>query len=201
MDDKSLLIIITGPSGSGKGTVIKAIMNRFPGITRVVTYTTRDPRQGERHGVDYLFVSHDDFFNKVKNEEIFEYESVYNDYYYGSPANPFHNGMHKVMEVDYKGHRKYKQRFPQAVSIFIMPPSLKELKERIEDRAKEKNLEARLLNAIEQMRYAPEYDYIVKNHDLKSCLEKIFCIISAELTKRDRQDLLAEIRQMIAASN
>lgn len=179
-----ILFVFTGPSGAGKGSVMRALLERDPKLSKVVTYTTRPPRDGEVDGFDYRFVSHAEFHQMIEDGRVYEHERVYRDYYYGSPRELFVEGRDGVIELDYKGCLKYQSRHRPVVSVFLLPPSLEELKRRIMARSEVSNLEARLANAIEQMRHAENYDYVVKNDDFDACMDRVISIVEAERTRR-----------------
>jgi guanylate kinase len=182
-----ILFIVTGPSGAGKGSVMRALLERDSHLSKVVTYTTRPPRKGEIDGFDYRFISLDDFHAMIQDGRVFEHEQVYQDYYYGSPRELFVEGRDGLIELDYKGRVKYQARHDQVVSIFLLPPDLDELKRRILARSEVSNLDARLANAIEQMRHAHSYDYVVKNDDFDDCVTRVETIIQAERIRRQGQ--------------
>ncbi|MTI94060.1 MAG: guanylate kinase [Firmicutes bacterium] len=194
-----LLFIISGPSGAGKNTVMTYIRKEFPQISKAVTYTTRAPRPHERDGVDYRFVSEADFFQKVREGKILEYEQVYNDYYYGSPADIFDYADNIIMEMDWKGHRTYRAQYTDVaiVSIFLVPPSLSEIKNRILKRSRVENLNSRLANALEQLSHADEYSYIVINEHKRAMLTTIEAIVRTELLRSGRERNLEFIRSVI----
>ena len=179
-----ILFVFTGPSGAGKGSVMRALLERDSTLRKVVTYTTRQPREGEVDGFDYRFVTVDAFQELVNQGQMFEYEQVYQDHYYGSPKELFVPDHDGVIELDYKGRLKYTARHRCVVAIFLLPPSLEELKRRILQRSQVDNLSARLRNAIEQVRHAQSYDYIVKNDRLDECVERVETIIRAERHRR-----------------
>jgi guanylate kinase len=179
-----ILFVITGPSGAGKGSVMRRVLSQVPNLTKVVTYTTRPPRVGETDGFDYHFCSVDRFQELVRTGVIYEYEQVYQDHYYGSPRDLFPGGTDALIELDYKGRRKYRARHPETVSIFLLPPSLEELTRRILARSEVPNLDNRLANAVEQLQHAGEYDYIVQNDDLDACTRKVAQIIEVERIRR-----------------
>ena len=194
IEREPILLIISGPSGCGKGTIISTVIENIPHFTKVVNYTTRQKRSGETGGVDYHFIGEDEFMQKYSRGEIFEYEQVYDDYYYGSPADIFEdNSQDHIIELDYKGHRKYRDQYGDTVvSIFLLPPDLDELRKRIRNRAPEDNLSARLENADEQMRHAHEYDYVLLNDNLKKFQQQVFTIIEAESIRQRGHMLLME---------
>jgi guanylate kinase len=183
-----LLFIVTGPSGAGKNTVMTHIRRIFPEINKAVTYTTRYPRPHETDGIDYRFISEEQFFEKVKSGAILEYEQVYNDYYYGSPADIFGDGNIKIMEMDWKGHRKYREvhQGVRIVSLFLIPPSLEEIRKRILGRSQVDNLGSRIANALEQMEHAGEYSYIIINEHKEKMLAEVEAIVRVELLRLKR---------------
>lgn len=188
-----ILFVFTGPSGAGKGSVMRLLLERDHTLKKVVTYTTRLPRGGEVDGFDYRFVSVDNFQGLMERGELFEYEQVYHDHYYGSPKELFVPDHDGIIELDYKGRLKYTARHRRVVAIFLLPPSLEELKRRILQRSEVDNLKARLANAIEQMRHAQSYDYIVKNDDLEECVKRVETIIGAERQRRRGQQDLGDM--------
>ncbi|MCY0878335.1 MAG: guanylate kinase [Firmicutes bacterium] len=189
-----ILFIFTGPSGAGKGSVMRALLERDKSLHKVVTYTTRQPREGEVDGFDYRFVSVQTFQTLIQEGKLFEYEQVYQDHYYGSPTELFIPDHDGIIELDYKGRLKYTARHRRVVGIFLLPPSLEALKQRILSRSRVENLSARLANAVEQIRHAQSYDYIVKNDNLEDCIERVECIIRAERYRRQGQ---AELKAML----
>lgn len=192
-----ILFVFTGPSGAGKGSVMRALLDRDATLAKVVTYTTRAPRHGEVDGFDYRFVSVEEFHRLVASGALFEYEQVYHDHYYGSPRELFMPGRDGIIELDYKGRLKYQERHRQVVSIFLLPPSLEELRRRILARSEVSNLDARLANAVEQIRHARSYDYIIHNDNLESAIERVQTIIKAERIRRQgRADVEAFLGQL-----
>lgn len=198
-----LLFIVTGPSGAGKNTVMTHIYNTFPEIKKAVTYTTRAPRPHEQDGVDYRFIGQQEFFAKVREGKILEYEQVYNDYYYGSPAQIFADGPIKIMEMDWKGHRTYRQVYKdiRIASIFLVPPSLDEIKKRILARSQVDNLQSRLANALEQLEHADDYTYIIVNDQKDRTLEQVEALVRAELINRRRDENLKHARNILSSFN
>lgn len=195
-----LLFIVSGPSGAGKNTVINHIRKIFPVVRKAVTFTTRKARPHEVDGVDYRFVSEEDFFSRVQSGEILEYEQVYNDYYYGSPADIFADGAVKIMEMDWKGHRTYRTTYKdfRIVSVFLVPPSLEEIRQRILGRSRVDNLESRLDNACAQMEHADEYDYVLINKSKRQTLALVEAIAAAELLRGERSKNLEFVRQLVS---
>jgi guanylate kinase len=175
-----LLIVISGPSGVGKDTVIDCMKERDQSFHFVVTATDRPPRQGEIHGVDYFFVSTDEFVAMIENDELIEYAKVYNDYK-GVPKQQVHqalaSGQDVVMRVDVQGAETIKELYPDALLIFLITKDEDELVERLKARRTEnhEDLGLRIATAREELDKIADFDYVVPNHD--SCLEEAVDII------------------------
>ncbi len=180
---------------------MRALLERDAELSKVVTYTTRPPRHGEIDGFDYRFVAATEFQQMIGDGRVFEHEQVYQDYFYGSPRDLFVEGQDGLIELDYKGRIKYQARHDRVVSIFLLPPNLTELKRRILARSEVSNLEARLANAIEQIRHAPEYDYVVKNDDFDECVDSVESIIKAERLRRQGRCHLGDMMTQISLSD
>ena len=186
---KPLLIVVSGPSGAGKKTFLDHVAERFPETQRVTTYTTRFPREGEKDGVDYRFISGDEFEEKVHSGEIFESTRTYGDYQYGSPLDLISDRIDAplVVELDVKGMARLKSSSARrVVSIFIMPPSMEDLMKRIVSRPGDPpdNLERRIDAAVQQLDYAWSYDYILVNDHLREFLRDVESVVSAELVRQ-----------------
>ena len=193
-----ILFVVTGPSGAGKGSVMRRLLESAPHLKKVVTFTTRAPRAGDEDGFDYRFIGEDVFLQKVQTGEIFEYEQVYQDHYYGSPRDLFEADFDGLIELDYKGYQKYRARHGRVVSIFLLPPDLEELKRRIVRRSEVENLDARLRNAVEQLSHADEYDYVVKNDNLEACTAAVAELVEVERLRRQGQHDLQVIMRAVA---
>jgi guanylate kinase len=191
------IFVVSGPSGSGKGSIMDGVL-KSTSLSRVVTYATRPKRPSERDGVDYNFIAPAVFERLVEQGEIVEKVQVYQDYYYGSPRlqhDP--TGPDRLIELDPEGHRTYlTAHSPHLTGIFLLPPSLDELRRRIEARHRETNLEARLRAAIEQLTCAREYDYIVVNADLARACETVTAIVRAT-QQRLLQDSLVGLAESL----
>lgn len=196
MKPKPLLFVISGPSGSGKGTALEVIGREFAGsIERSPTYTTRAKRNGEREGRDYHYVNQAQFDELVEKKEIFEFTRTYNDELYGSPRCLINteNEKHLLVELDFNGfHRLRSISRRKVIGIFIMPPSIEELSKRILARQPETNLDRRLHRVSEQIAHAWSYDYIVLNRDREEFLDRVRCVVSAELFRLDGMSFLTE---------
>jgi len=195
---QSILFVVTGPSGSGKGTIMRSIVATYKDLVKMATYTTRKPRPNEECGFDYNFVTPEVFRAKIAQGEIAEYEQVYHDHYYGSPQFDANTGPDRLMELDFNGMYKYKKTTTRLVSIFIAPPSLEVIVERIMRRSREANLERRIGNAYEQLGQADNYDYIIINDKVEAACAEAIAIVRAERVKRDHAQRASLIRAMCA---
>lgn len=196
---KGLLLVISGPSGCGKGTICKKLLSRNQNINFSISATTRKPRKGEANGINYFFVGKEEFKNMIKNDEFLEYASVHGNYY-GTPKKyvfeKMAEGENIILEIDVQGALQIKEKYPEGVFIFILPPSMEELKNRIVKRGTEskEDIDRRLNNAYKEIELAKQYDYIVLNDQVLSAVEKIESIIIAEKNRTLRQkNLLDEI--------
>ncbi len=194
---EGIMLVVSGPSGCGKGTICKELLRRNEGINVSVSATTRKPRKGEVEGVNYFFVSENKFKSMIKNEEVLEYAHVHGSYY-GTPKkfvfDKLESGEDILLEIDVQGAMQIKDKYPQAIFIFIIPPSMEELKNRIIKRGTESkdDIEIRFKNAFKELEYVNEYDYIVINDEVKEAVSKIECIVQAEKCKISRQAKIIE---------
>lgn len=193
-----LLIVVSGPAGTGKGTVIRALLEKNNAIKVLPSVTTRNPRKGEKEGYDYYFKSREEFERMIDNDEFVEWVE-YCENYYGTPANQLEeslkSGMDIIVEKEVEGAVRIKERYPDSVLIFLLPPSFKELKRRIKSRGTEDSLtiDKRLKRACEELNYVSKYDYVVKNEHVAGAANNIDCIIKAEKLKTCRNvDILKE---------
>ena len=189
---KAFPIIVSSPSGAGKTTLVTAVLKKNAALSRVITATTRAPRKGEKDGKDYYFWTVKQFEQAIKKGRMLEWAQVHTNYY-GTPKKAVNDllkkGICPVLVIDVQGARIVRKVFPQAVSVFIVPPSLAELKKRILGRNDNtQDVDVRLKTAQKEMREIDRYDYVVLNDDLKTALAKITAIIAAEQCKTGRQD-------------
>lgn len=189
---KGGVFIISGPSGSGKDTLLVELFKKRPEIKFSISSITRDMREGEKEGEKYNFISKDRFEGMIANDELLEY-NVYVENYYGTPKAPVvaavENGNDIFIEVDVNGAAQIREKLPEAVSIFIMPPSFDELKRRLCGRGTEEPevIEKRMASAIGEIKRASEYDYIVVNDDIATAVDDIITVIESCKLKLSRQ--------------
>lgn len=182
MKTKGNLIIFSAPSGAGKTTIVKEILASFPTIIFSISATTRKPRPGEKDGVDYFFLDKDKFEELIKNDELLEYEKIY-DYYYGTLKkfilDNINNGLNILMDIDVKGALNVKKKYPQATIIFIAPPSIEELEKRLINRGSDtpEEIKKRISRAKEELEYMGKFDYVIINDDLNIAKEEAKKII------------------------
>ncbi len=189
---KGNLIIICSPSGGGKGTLIKEVLKIVPNIGYSVSFTTREMRVGEENGRDYFFVSRAEFESLIKQDEFLEFAEVHANYY-GTSINQIKSkidsGQDVVLEIDVQGAESIRKLLPDAVNIFILPPSFEVLRNRLKARATEKlkDLDLRLRNSFLEVQRVNEFEYVVVNNDVSVATAELQSIILAERLKRIRQ--------------
>ena len=185
MTKEGILIVLSGPSGAGKGTICKELLRNDPELNYSISATTRAPRVGEENGVNYWFVTQADFQQMIKNDELLEWAEVYGNFY-GTPyqhiAELLKAGKDVVLEIDTQGATQIKKKFPQGVCIYIVPPSLDELAKRIYSRGTDslENIKTRLNSANDELAYVHNYHYIVVNDEVERAAKKVSAIITAE---------------------
>ena len=191
LDRKGLLLVVSGPSGAGKGTICKALLNKNDKIKLSVSATTRKPRNGEVHGVNYFFIEKEEFTTMIENGEFLEYAQIY-DNFYGTPKSAIieclEKGQDVILEIEMQGAKQIKEVYPEGVFIFVLPPSLEELKSRIVGRGTEtqEEIEKRFSCAFEEINQIVNYDYFIVNEDIEKSVNDVEAIISAEKNKVTR---------------
>ena len=191
---KGFLLVISGPSGVGKGTVLHDLMNTQKNLVYSVSVTTRKQRPGEIEGVSYFFKSHEEFEKMIEEEKFLEYAKVH-DNYYGTPKDfveeKINEGKIVILEIDVQGALNVKKNIDNGVYIFLAPPSLSELKNRIVNRGTEteSDINLRMHNARKELSYIKDYDYLVVNDHLNSAINLVNEIINAEKHKVFREEI------------
>ncbi len=183
---KGRLFVISGPSGVGKGTLVRELCHCFPDIRVSISVTTRLPREGEREGSAYFFRTEEQFRGMIQRSELLEYAQFVNGCFYGTPRafveEMLAEGHDVILEIDVKGAMQIKEHWPQGVFVFILPPSLEELENRLRHRKTESEeaIQQRVSIADQEMAYIPQFDYLVTNDDLKTAVDKLAAILVAE---------------------
>ena len=181
--NKGRLFVISGPSGTGKGTICKELI-KDDKIRLSVSMTTRNPREGEVHGVSYYFAIKEEFLQKIEAGGFLEYAEVFGNYY-GTPKMEvlelLENGIDVLLEIDVQGALQIKEVYPEAVLVFILPPSMEELRARLTGRGTETQdvVERRLGEAAKEISYVKQYDYAVINDDLEEAIDNVKMVIKA----------------------
>lgn len=205
MKRKGILIVVSGFSGAGKGTLMKKLLETYDTYALSVSMTTRKPREGERDGIEYFFSTKEDFEKKIAENGLIEY-AKYCDNYYGTPKayveEQLKAGKDVILEIEIQGALKVKKQFPEALLLFVTPPSIAELERRLVGRGTEtaEVIRQRLLRAGEEAQGIEEYDFLIINDDLERCVEEIHNIVTAsrnapfrntEFMKQIKEELLA----------
>ena len=182
---KGLLISVSGPSGAGKGSVLAKVKEMDPSFGTSVSVTTREPREGEKEGVDYFFKSKEEFTQMIEEGEIIEYDEFVGNYY-GTPTVALQEmseeGTDVLLDLTIAGSMALKENFEQSVTIFLLPPSLAELENRLKGRGTESEemIKARLEVAKNEIGFVGNFDYVVVNDDIDEAAKKIYSIITSE---------------------
>jgi guanylate kinase len=195
------VFIISAPSGSGKSTLVSKVLQRDSRLRFSVSYTTRKPRGREKPGESYVYISHAEFEERIQRGEFLEHAEVFGNYY-GTNRDVLdraeREGKDLVLDIDVQGARQLKERLPEAVTIFILPPSRDILEQRLRARSEdpEEVIQRRLRDAGEEIRNYKQYDYILVNHRLEESVDALASIIKAERIKRIRME--DQIRPILA---
>ncbi len=195
------LFVISAPSGAGKTTLVRKLLEYEPSVTFSISYTTRTRRDGEQNGEDYFFVEEEEFKRMIKAGKFLEYAKVFDNYYGTSKAQvrkQLADGKHVLLEIDWQGAEQIRERWPACVTVFILPPSLAELERRL--RARQTDSEAviqrRLQDSVSDISHWDEFDHIIINDDLSDALRELQGVIDGTNSKNRREDsaLRAEIK-------
>lgn len=194
MKIKGNLIVISGPSGSGKGTVCRSMFNEISDLHLSISATTRKPRSGEADGVHYYFLSREHFEKRIASDQLLEWAEVYG-YYYGTPkeqvCEAINRGKDVILEIDVQGALHVKSKFPDCVMIFLLPPSSTELELRLKNRGTDspEEIKKRLQWAEQEIKEFEKYDYLVINDEVCNAVQKVCAIINAERCRPTRLDV------------
>lgn len=198
MQNKGILYIMSGPSGTGKGTICEELLKRRKDIHLSVSMTSREQRNGELAGVTYNYVSEDEFKNKIDNDLMLEW-AVYNGKYYGTPKEKIeemlNSGCDVLLEIEAQGALQVKSKMPEAIMMFIIPPSMKVLRERLENRGREnqEEIEQRISAARWEFSQSFKYNNIIVNDNLEACVDEILGLMDTYKRKRNQvENLLNE---------
>ncbi|MCI8724327.1 MAG: guanylate kinase [Ruminococcus sp.] len=202
MDSKGILIVVSGFSGAGKGTLMKELLKNYPGqYTLSISATTRQPRDGEAHGREYFFITKEEFEKMIAEDQLIEY-ARYVDNYYGTPRayveQKLEEGKDVILEIEIQGAMKVKEAFPETVLLFVTPPTACELKNRLTGRGTESEavIDSRLRRAVEEADGMDRYDYLVVNDDLEICTRELHDIIQGEHRRSFRNtEFMERIKQ------
>ena len=202
MNEKGILIVVSGFSGSGKGTLMKELLTRYPDTYALsISATTRSPREGEVDGREYFFVSKDEFEKMIAKGELIEY-AKYVENYYGTPRDyvekKLDEGKDVILEIEIQGALNVKKMFPDTLLLFVTPPSAEELKKRLVGRGTETMdvIESRMDRACEEAEGMENYDYLIVNDSLDRCVEEMHSIIRGEYRRSSRNcEFMKEIKQ------
>lgn len=198
MSSENLIIVVSAPSGVGKTTVIQYLLSQRQDLVVSVSATTRKPRLGERDGVDYYFISEEEFKAKIENNEFVEYAEVHNSLY-GTLRNELerhlNSNKHVILELDVQGMRSIKKKYPYSISVFLLPPSMAEMERRLRNRGTEteEKIKLRIQRAKEEMKCRREFDYNIVNYQVEQSAYDLNTIINAELLRPNRVKLDFEI--------
>ena len=184
MKNLKKLLIITGPSGVGKGTVVKELLDKEKDLWRSISATTRNPRIGEENGENYFFISNEKFKDMIDKDEFLEWAQFAGNYY-GTPLYKVNEKIEKgftvLLEIEVEGAKQIKEKFPEALSIFLLPPSIEELEKRIRNRGTEKEeaINRRLSRANYEISSSDKFDFVLTNHYVDETVNRIFKIINS----------------------
>ena len=203
MADLGNLYVIAAPSGTGKTTLVEALIDALPKLTVSISHTTRPKRPNEQQGISYYFVDNAEFKRMIDHGDFLEYATIF-EHFYGTSKrwveDTLKKGIDVILEIDWQGHQQIRKLFTESISIFILPPSIEDLKDRLMKRNQDKPdvIKKRLADAKETISHIGEFDYVVVNDDFVSALHDLRIIIEAGRLSQKRQcakyaDLIADI--------
>ena len=200
MDRKGILLVVSGFSGAGKGTIMKELLKRYDNYALSISATTRGPREGEQDGREYFFKTKEEFENMIEQNELIEH-ACYVDNYYGTPRKyveeQLNAGKDVILEIEIQGALQIKKRFPDTLLLFLSPPDAETLRQRLIGRGTESMevIESRLARATEEAEGIENYDYFIINDDLDACVKEVHEIIQGEHSRVTRSmELIDTIR-------
>lgn len=206
MNNKGILVVVSGFSGAGKGTLMKALLAKYPeqyGLS--ISATTRSPRNGEEHGREYFFLTREEFEKMIADDALIEHACYVNNYY-GTPKeyvmNQMAAGKDVILEIEIQGALKVKERFPDTLLLFVTPPSAEELERRLRGRGTETEdvIQSRLHRACEESEYMDQYDYLLINDDLEVCVDEMHQLIQSQHKKTAGcAELIQEMKEQLKA--
>ena len=201
MNKKGILIVLSGYSGVGKGTVVKRLLSDYDNYVLSISATTRKPREGEEEGISYFFKSKEDFEQMIKDDAFVEH-ARYVDNYYGTPKayvqEQLDAGKDVILEIEIQGALKVKEKYPDALMLFLVPPDARTLKERLIGRGTEtaEVIHDRLKRAAQEAQEMGSYEYIIVNDDLDTCVKQVHALIqSAHCKKSHNTEFIKELQQ------
>lgn len=207
MNKKGIVVVVSGFSGAGKGTLMKELLKRYDNYALSISATTRNPRPGEENGREYFFVSKDEFEKLIAEDGLIEYANYVGNYY-GTPKKfveeKLDQGLDVILEIEIQGALQIKKKFPEALLLFVTPPSVDELERRLRGRGTETDevIHGRMLRAKEEGQGIDEYDNIVINDDLDVCVRQMHEIIqAAHFTPARNADFVADIKKQLSNLN
>lgn len=204
MADKGILVVVSGFSGAGKGTLMKRLLEKYDNYALSVSATTRAPRPGEEHGREYFFHTKQEFEELILQDALIEY-AQYVDNYYGTPKayveKQLNAGKDVILEIEIQGALKVKEKMPETLLLFVTPPSAQELKRRLINRGTEslEVIESRLARAAEEAEGMPKYDYILINDEIEECVDTMHSIIQSQHdTVQNRESFIEKMTEEVA---
>lgn len=204
MSHKGVLVVISGFSGAGKGTLMKELLKQYPNYALSISATTRQPRPGEVDGREYYFVTEDEFLRMVDQDQMIEY-ACYCGRYYGTPRtyveHQMEEGKDVLLEIEIQGALQIKKKFPETILVFITTPTAEILKNRLVGRGTESPevIEARLARAVEEAEGMDQYDYVLVNDDLAECTAQLHQVIQGHYHTEDQSAFIVEMKEQLKA--